>query len=122
LAAENYRNAGWPPFNEGMTEYFTRKATGSDYQRRDKYPFERDFIEELVSIGATDDATLASLYFTGDWESFDKKVRGFAGDWVGFSALLTANDETFLAASEYLKELNQDMKSPLGPEPVPFVF
>ncbi len=64
--------------------------------------------------GATDDATLARLYFTGDWESFEKGVRTFAGDWVSFRELRKANAATGLAVCDYLKELSADKRAPLG--------
>jgi hypothetical protein len=118
LAHDDYVRSSWFFFNEGITEYLTRKATGGSYDREKSYLHEHAFINILVDIGATDDATLAKLYFTGDWKKFEEKVREFAGDWVSFQALRTVSPATVLGVRDYLTELAANKRAPLGPEPI----
>jgi hypothetical protein len=119
-AADKYRDAPWGFFfDEGITEYFTQKATEGEFDREDNYNGERAFIQQLVAIGATDDVTLANLYFAGAWASFEQGIRTFAGDWVSIKAVRAANRATGPAVCDYLKELSADKRAPLGPEPPP---
>jgi hypothetical protein len=119
LSTERVPSVASLPFNEGMTEYFTRKATSNDYERDRSYPFEFEFIQRLVDIGVSDSATLASLYFAGAWQRFDDQVRVFAGDWVSLKAIRTAQAEDFEAVCAYLEELRNNKTAPLGPAPPP---
>jgi len=113
LSAESYGKGSWFFFDEGITEYLTRMATVGRF-KRNAYPAECDFMNRLVTMGATDDATLARLYFTGDWAGFEATVRKFAGAWISFGALRTLNAMNSLAACDYLEELHKYPEAPLG--------
>jgi hypothetical protein len=116
LAAHSYSRYSWLFFNEGVTEYFTRKATAGRFDRKTKYSAEYDFIERLVKMGATDDATLASLYFAGNWAGFEKTLRTFAGSLLSLPVLRKLNSTNSLAMCQYLQELQQNSEAPLGRE------
>jgi hypothetical protein len=116
LASKKYARHSWFFFDEGLTEYFTRKATVSTFDRTAKYMAENDFIERLVKIGATDDAILTQLYFAGNWAGFEKALRRFAGPFASLPLLRTANWANCLAIGDYLEELHRNAEAPLGQE------
>lgn len=112
LSADQYRNKSWFFFDEGTTEYLTRFATDG-LDRHTRYPIEYDFISRLVGLGATDNNTLANLYFGGDWAGFEETLRRYTGDWVSFQALRKVNPATSLAVCDYLAQLHRGPEAPL---------
>jgi hypothetical protein len=100
--------------SEGITEYLTRKAVGTTFDRSGRYDDESQFVSELISLGATTEADLAALYFTGDWTAFDTRLRTYAGDLVAIDELWTQAESGHSdAALQYLKELAADKEAPL---------
>ena len=100
--------------SEGITEYFTRLATGTTFDRSAFYDTECFFVTELVKLGASTPEILAELYLHGDWEGFHDGLRAGFGDLVAIDVLLDrAADERAYSVLKYLRELTQDREAPL---------
>jgi hypothetical protein len=100
--------------NEGITEYFTRLAVGTRFDRTGRYDEEYKFVQNLVATKATSDAILAELYFAGEWAGFTAGLRAYAGDLVSVDAVLTAVAVgQFAGAADYLAELKKDPDAPI---------
>ncbi|MEV6605284.1 hypothetical protein [Kutzneria sp. NPDC051319] len=94
-------------FNEGLTEYFTRKVVAKEV-RGDRYEYNTDFVTELVASGATTDDVLVRLYFTGDWAGFRAALYAAAGDLLAIDVLLAAGLSDHSSTIDYLNELIQN--------------
>ncbi|MBW6437284.1 hypothetical protein KZ829_26460 [Actinoplanes hulinensis] len=100
--------------SEGIVEYLTRKAVGTDFDRSGRYDFEVEFVDDLIQLGATTEADLVALYFTADWTAFDARLRAYAGDLVGIDELWAqAEGGHHGAAIEYLRQLATDKEAPI---------